>query len=81
MFSPAEIPSKMDPFDETIEQEVQTSVSITGTDFVLEPHNSPQSNCDGGFDHLADGSKTFYHDAVNSMWQHKWIDLDKDTSD
>ena len=24
-------------------------------------------------------SKTLYHDAVNSVWQHKWIGLDKYT--
>ena len=25
------------------------------------------------------GNKTSYHDAVNSVWQHRWIGLDKDT--
>ena len=57
------------------------SVSIRRTDFVHEPHSACRSNCGGGFDQLTDGSKTFYHDAVNSIWQHRWIDLDKDTSD
>ena len=46
------------------------SVSITRTDFVLEPHNAPRSNWGGSFDQLTDGSKTLYHDAVNSIWQH-----------
>uniref|UniRef100_A0A7S0ZRS9 Uncharacterized protein n=1 Tax=Noctiluca scintillans TaxID=2966 RepID=A0A7S0ZRS9_NOCSC len=55
------------------------SVSITGTDFVAQPHEAPRSNCGGGFDQLTDGSKTFYQDAVNSIWQHKWIGLDRDT--
>eukprot|EP00450_Noctiluca_scintillans_P039689 CAMPEP_0194478568 /NCGR_PEP_ID=MMETSP0253-20130528/1972_1 /TAXON_ID=2966 /ORGANISM="Noctiluca scintillans" /LENGTH=209 /DNA_ID=CAMNT_0039317673 /DNA_START=64 /DNA_END=693 /DNA_ORIENTATION=+ len=55
------------------------SVSITGTDFVAQPHEAPRSNCGGGFDQLTEGSKTFYHDAVQSIWQHKWIGLDKDT--
>ena len=32
-----------------------------------------------GFDQLTDGSKTLYHGIVNSIRQHKWIGLDKDT--
>ena len=50
------------------------SVSIRRTDFVLEPYNTCRSNCGGGFEQLTDGSKTFYHDAVNSVWQHKQVD-------
>ena len=55
------------------------SVSITGTDFVREPHSARRSHCGGGFDQVTDGSKTFHHDAVNSIRQHRWIDLDKNT--
>ena len=55
------------------------SVSITRTDFVHEPHSACRSNCGGGFDQLTDGSKTFYHCIVNSIRQHKWNCLDKDT--
>ena len=40
-------------------------VSVSITDFVPEP----RLNCGGGFDQLTDGSKTFYHDAVSSIWQ------------
>ena len=50
------------------------SVSITRTDFVHEPHNARRSNCGGGSDQLTDGSKIFYHDAANSVWQHKQVD-------
>ena len=39
-----------------------------------EPHNARRSNWGGSFDQLTDGSKTFYHDAVNSVWQHKQVD-------
>ena len=57
------------------------SVSITETDFVPESHNAPRSNWGGSFDKLTDDNKTFYHnaDAVNSVWQHKRISLDKNT--
>ena len=50
------------------------SVSIRRTDFVHEPRSAIRSNCGGGFEQLTDGSKTFYHDAVNSVWQHKQVD-------
>ena len=33
----------------------------------------------GSFEQLIGDSKTFYHDAVNSVWQHKRISLDKNT--
>ena len=52
------------------------SVSITRTDFVHVLHSALRSNCGGGFDQLTDGSKTFHHDAVNSIRQHRWIDLE-----
>ena len=57
------------------------SVSITETDFVPESHNARRSNWGGSFDKFTDDNKTFYHDAdaVNSVWQHKQISLDKNT--
>ena len=36
-----------DPF---VKVKVQSSVSITETGFVHEPHNARRSNCGGGFD-------------------------------
>ena len=53
------------------------SVNITRTDFVHELHSARRSKCGGGFDQLTDGSKTLYHGMENSIWQHRWIDLDK----
>ena len=50
------------------------SVSIRRTDFVHEPRSAIRSNCGGGFEQLTDGSKTFYHDSVNSVWQLKQVD-------
>ena len=46
------------------------SVSIRRTDFVHEPRSAIRSDVAA----VLIGSKTFCHDAVNSVWRHKQVD-------
>ena len=55
-------------------QEVQTASASEEQTSCMNLAGVIRSNCGGGFEQLTDGSKTFYQDAVNSVWQHKQVD-------